>query len=132
MLALPMAFVMLSDGQQATAIATVVSSAIAGGVMLVTQQSSAKRAAQSVQLTSRTDIEKEAFERAKAYYTDVIDRQQAEIRDLEGEITGCKGRLQRIERERAEEIAALKAHRDRLLDELEAAKTALALKYPDE
>lgn len=138
-LALPLALVMLSDGQQATAFATIVSSAIAGGVMLVTQQSAAKRAVQSAQLTSRTDIEKEAFDRASGYYKDAMDRQHAEIteqrteiHELDGKVTLLNARVRQLEHEAEVDKANHRKEVDLLKADLEAAKKALALKYPDE
>lgn len=71
----------------ATAVATVVAAVIAGLVAWLTSRTAARAQVQSQQTASRTDIEKEAFERAKSYYGDAMDRQNAEIQRQDAEIT---------------------------------------------
>lgn len=61
---------------------TVISSAIAGAVALATHFS-----AQGAKRTeTREDIRTEAFEQAKAFYTDVIERQEEDIASLRTQV----------------------------------------------
>lgn len=110
-------------GEQAimTAIATVIAAAISAVAVIATQRSAAAAAVRNQSVSSRTDIEKEAFERAKGYYTDVADRQAAEISGLETEVSHLRGRVSALE----EELARSKS-------ELDIARRALSFKYPDE
>jgi hypothetical protein len=110
-------------GEQAvmTAIATVLAALISGIAVIATQRSAAAAAVRNQSISSRTDIEKEAFERAKGYYTDAMDRQAAEIGGLETDVATLRGRVSALE----EELAKTKS-------ELDIARRALQLKYPDE
>lgn len=74
----------------------------------------------NTQSTNRTDIEREAFDRAKGYYTDTIDRQAAEINNLEADVVDLKGQVS----------AAQKEIRD-LRAELDTAKRTLRRAFPD-
>jgi predicted RNase H-like nuclease (RuvC/YqgF family) len=87
----------------ASIIAVVVSAAAA----VLTQRSASRAATKSTETTSRTDIEKEAFERAKSFYTDTIDRQDRQITELEED-------LAREKHERSGEVRAL---RERLVED---------------
>lgn len=60
---------------------------------ILTQRSAARAAVRNAQLSSRTDIEKEAFERAKGYYTDTIDRQARDIIQLESQVATLESKL---------------------------------------
>lgn len=118
-----------------TAIATVIAAAIAAVAAIATQRSSAAAAVRNQSISSRTDIEKEAFERAKGFYTDTIDRQSVEIQGLETDVGTLRGRVTALEAELAEERSLREADRHttrQLRDELEIARRALRLKYPDE
>lgn len=66
---------------------------VSAGVAYLTQRTSAQASTKAATIASRTDIEREAFERAKAFYTDVIDRQQAEIQGLESDVKDLRGAL---------------------------------------
>lgn len=57
---------------------TVVSSAIAGGVAMATHFSSQK----AKKSETREDIRSESFDQAKAFYTDVIERQEKQLSDM--------------------------------------------------
>lgn len=129
----------MGDTALATAVATVIATAITGLAGWATQKSAANAAAKNAAIASRTEVEKEAFERAKEFYTEVIDRQGNEIHELEADIGRLKKRvgeleakvkLQRSEHERitSELMEELQAKRD----ELATAKRALSLKFPDE
>lgn len=101
----------MTTGQVVAGLIGVIITALA---TVATQRAAAKAAVKSATLTSRTDLEREAFERAKGFYTDTIDRQAAEIRDLDGDVTRLKSRVAELERD------------------LEIAKTTLKLRFPDE
>jgi len=104
-----------------TAIATVIAAFISALAVIATQRSAAAAAVRNQSVSSRTDIEKEAFERAKGYYTDAMDRQAAEIGGLETDVATLRGRVSALE----EELARTKG-------ELELSRRALSLKYRDD
>ena len=68
----------------------------------------------------RMDIECEAFDRAKGYYTDTIDRQEREIQGLEADVVTLKGQV----------VTAQSEIRD-LRAELDTAKRTLRRAFPD-
>lgn len=82
---------------------------------LLTSRSATKAAVKSTEISSRTDIEKEAFERAKGFYTDTIDRQASQITGLEADLATEK-------RERREETGELRTRVRRLEGDLMAAQ----------
>lgn len=82
---------------------------------ILTQRSAARAAVRNASLSSRTDLEREAFERAKGYYTDTIDRQarditqlEADVTKLEGKVTVCQTRISSLEDELATAKRALR------------------------
>lgn len=82
---------------------------------ILTQRSAARAAVRNASLSSRTDLEREAFERAKGYYTDTIDRQarditqlEADVTKLEGKVTVCQARISTLEEELATAKRALR------------------------
>lgn len=77
----------MNDTAVATAIATVLSAAIAGVVGLVTHRSAARSAERNQTTISRTDIEKEAFDRASGLLSAQFERQEREIERQDREIT---------------------------------------------
>lgn len=83
----------MRDTAVTIALLGIVSAVISAGVAYLTQRTSAKATTTAAAIASRTDIEREAFERARSFYTDVIDRQQAEISDLEDDVRDLKGAL---------------------------------------
>ena len=136
-----------------TAVASILAAVVAGLVGWLTArankkaqvaaaEAAAKAALASQELHSRTDIEKDAFERAKGYYTDAMDRQGAEITSLEASEVDLKMRLNTVERERQidrERIDTLEARvrllereNDDLRNKLNVATTLLEQKYPNE
>lgn len=118
----------MRDTAVTIALLGIVSAAISAGVAYLTQRTSAKATTTAAAIASRTDIEREAFERAKSFYTDVIDRQQAEITELEADVKDLKGALLDVQ-------VDLRACRDECRsarDELAAAKGRLPLIFPDE
>jgi hypothetical protein len=111
----------MGEQAQMTAIATVIAAFISAVAVIMTQRSAARAAVRNQTLSSRTDIEKEAFERAKGYYTDTIDRQGREIQGLESDVSTLRGR-----------VTALEEELGRTKEDLLIARQALRLKYPDE
>lgn len=77
----------------------VISSAIAGAVAMATHFS-AQKAQRS---ESREDIRTEAFEQAKLFYLDVIERQDKELDQLRGQVSEALRRSG--EAERAADVA---------------------------
>lgn len=108
----------MDGGTVLAGLAGVIITAIA---TIATQRAAAKAAVHAATRTSRDDLEREAFERAKGYYTDTIDRQAGEIHELEADVLRLKGKVAELERE----VRGLTA-------ELATAKNALRLKFPDE
>lgn len=122
-----------------TAVATIAAAVIAAIVGYVTNRTSAKANKQAATLAaeaavhnqsvaSRTEIEHEAFVRAKGYYTDTIDRQDREIHELESEVASLKARIRALEQDAATTTNEL----NDLRQQLRLAHEALRLKYPDE
>lgn len=108
-----------------TAIATVIATVITSAVFLATQRSANKAAERNTNVTSRADIERDAFDRAKTFYTDTIDRQAKRIADLESD-------LGEERRSRAADVLMLRERlaedereMGRLRNDLEAAKRAI-------
>lgn len=71
--------------------------------------------------TSRIAAEEQAYQRAKSFYEGVIDRQDREISELESDAERLRARVSDLE----SQVGTLTA-------ELETAKAALKLKFPDE
>ena len=92
----------------------VVSIGISGLAGWATHKSAMRASERNTTVTSRTDIEREAFARAQGFYTDTIDRQQKEIADLEDDVRTLKGKVAHLE------------------TELATAQAALRIRYPDE
>lgn len=136
-----------------TAIASILAAAIAGVVGWLTAKSNKKAqvaaataaanaAVQNQTLSSRTDIEKEAFERAKGYYTDTMDRQQVEILGLEASEQILKQRVNELEvgrrqdHQRIEELSdrvrRVETENQELKDKLAMATRLLEQRYPNE
>lgn len=94
-------------------LASIIVALIAGAVALSTARASNKASKLNVQTTSRVDMEKEAYQRARALDTGTIERQDAEIEELRQELKELKRshaeelkevrrRLWAVERENAE------------------------------
>lgn len=138
--------VLLVDTALSTAIATVIAATIAALAAWATQRSAAQAAVRNQSVASRTDIEKEAFERAKTFYTDTIDRQANEVRELETDVVELKAKVKELETELASqgrdheterqrnetERAEQRNETERLRAQLAVAQQTLRLRYPDE
>ena len=120
---------------QITAVATIIAAVLAAMAAIATQRTAAAAAVRNQTVSSRTDIEKEAFERAKGFYTDTIDRQGANIHELEDDVTSLKRRVRALEEELARERDRNETNEAKirsLQEQLDLAQRALRLKYPDE
>ena len=136
-----------------TAIASIIAAAIAGLVGWATsrqsrkaQEASAKAAAEAAvanqTVSSRTDLERDAFERAKGFYTDTIDRQHAEHIEDQEEIAGLNDRVRSLEAEKVTDrrkitvlenrVSRLERDNEKLRSDLLVATRLLGEKYPDE
>lgn len=125
----------MGDNIQITAVATIIAAIIAAFAAIATQRSAAAAAVRNQTMTSRTDIEKEAFERAKGFYTDTIDRQGANIHELEDDVSNLKGRVRALEEELQRERERNQVNEEKIRElqgQLNLAQTALRLRYPDE
>lgn len=87
----------MSDTTVAIALATVISTIVSAGAAFLTQRTSARSNEAVAQTETRGDIERDAFQRAQAFYTDVIERQDAEIEAQAGEIRDLKARIETVE-----------------------------------
>ena len=72
------------------ALATIIVAAIAGVSALASQRAAARASTMNTQTTSRVDMEREAYERARAFDTETIARQDREIAELRAEILSLK------------------------------------------
>lgn len=116
-----LAHAIAGDTALVTAFASVIAAVIAGAFGWATVRTTARSEVRRQDTASRTDIEKEAFERAKTFYTDTIDRQSDQIEELEGDVDKLKQRVS----DQETEIGQLRS-------ELDTAKRALRLRFPDE
>lgn len=113
---------------ESTAVATIIATGITALAMILTQKSAARAAVRNAELTSRTDIELEAFSRAKGFYTDTIDRQDREIKELERDVDRLKARVAILQRD----LMASREENEANTRELAAAKKLLRRLMPDE
>jgi len=87
------AYSAFQDSASTATIAMVMSSVVSGAVMYFTKRSGDQATVKVSQITTRGDLEQQAFERAKEFYTDTIDRQAAELKEAEAEILELKARV---------------------------------------
>lgn len=90
----------------------VVSSAIAGGVAMATHFSSQR----AKRMESREDIRSEAFDQAKSFYTDVIERQEAQLADMRRQIADALTRVKAAEDSADSARVAVRTLRSELSD----------------
>ena len=100
-------------------------SAVAGWA---THKSAQRAQERNTTLTSRTDIEKEAFSRAEAFYKNSMERQDKEIARQDAEIAECHEENRVLKAE----VVKLEGRVKSLEDELSTAQAALRIRYPDE
>jgi hypothetical protein len=127
-LSLVLPFISGGSTAVATAVATIIATTITGVAMFLTQKSAASAAQRNAETTSRSALEEEAFSRAKAYYTDTIDRQSREISELESDV----GRLKRQVDACEIDLGIARQEMKRMKRDLATAEAALKLRYPDE
>lgn len=87
----------MSDTAVTVALATVISAVVAALSAYLTQRASTKAQVITTATASRSDLEREAFERAKDFYTDTIDRQATEIHEQAAELVGLAERVEKLE-----------------------------------
>lgn len=85
------------DTNLAATLASVISALIAAAAAYLTHRSSAQAAVQVATTETRGDIEIGAAQRARDFYTEVIDRQDAEIEEQAKEIRELKARVKTLE-----------------------------------
>lgn len=106
------------DPAATTAVAGVISAGIAGVVGYLTSRTASKAQVQAAQVTTRADVEKEAFERAEKYYGAAMDRQEAEIRRQDAELAEVRTELSQVR----SDLADARAENDDLKHELALTK----------
>lgn len=109
------------DGNLPVVFGGIIGVLVTGIFTYATQRAAAKAAVRNAELTSRTDIEKEAFSRAEEYYKGVIDDQNKRIDAKEARNAILEAKVDQLE-----------ARVDTLEEELRVAKSALRLAFPDE
>lgn len=126
------AVALLGDTATSAAIATVVATGITSFTGWAIARSARRSSERGQEQTSRTDLEKEAFQRAKGFYVDTIDRQAAEMerqaRELERqdrELEECRRVEARLRRDQ-EALRLSEARSQRRVEELSARVEELA------
>lgn len=74
----------------ATAIASIVVAFIAAASAYASQRAASRASTMNANTTSRVDMEREAYERARSFDTETIRRQDVEIEELRKEIAHLK------------------------------------------
>lgn len=69
-----------------TAIASIIVAGVAAASAYASQRAAAKASRDNTNTSSRTDMEKEAYDRARRYDTDTIGRQDGELDELRAEV----------------------------------------------
>lgn len=80
-----------------TSLASVLVAAIAAAAAFASQRAAANASVKNAATTSRVDIEKEAFERAKNYYAGALDRQDREIEGLHADVDRLEHKVRELE-----------------------------------
>jgi predicted RNase H-like nuclease (RuvC/YqgF family) len=97
------------DAGQWTAVASVAVALIAALSARASQRAAANASQKSVETGSRTEIEKEAFERAEGFLTGTITRQDAEIAELRREVDGLRKDVRKLRNETASKDSQIRA-----------------------
>lgn len=97
-----------------TAVASVVVASIAALSAYAAQRAAANASSKNVAVTSRTEIEKEAFERAEQFLTGTITRQDAEIEDLRKDVDRLTGKVRGLEQEREKDKSTIATQADQI------------------
>lgn len=88
----------------ASSLVTLAVAVIAALSAMASQRAASKAMKQSTQISSRTDLEKEAYKRAREYDTETIQRQQEEINKLRSEVLTAR----ELEKQLRDEVGHLK------------------------
>lgn len=96
MLVLLFALWLAKENAGTMGLAMVISGVVAGSVSYLTTRSSNLAKIKVTETTTRGDIEREAFERAESYYTNVIQRQDAEASKRDSKITEQAAEIRRL------------------------------------
>ena len=70
----------------ATNVAGIIVAGVAAAAAYASQRAAAKASTKNVSATTRVDMEKDAYERARKYDTDTITRQDSELEELRVEV----------------------------------------------
>lgn len=95
-------------------IATIIVALIAAAGAWASQRAASKASTQNTVVGGRVDMEKEAYDRARAFDTETITRQNHEIEELRKEHLACAADIARMKSQHAEEIRILRARIARL------------------
>jgi FtsZ-binding cell division protein ZapB len=83
-----------------TAIASILVAAVAALSAYASQRSAAKTSTTNLEVASRNDAAKDAYERARAFDTETISRQDAELEELRAENADLKTKHRTCDTER--------------------------------
>lgn len=95
-------------------VATVIVALIAALGAWASQRAASKSATRNVTVASRVDMEKEAYDRARAYDTETISRQDNEIKELRLEHESCEEKIEKLRAKYESEIDILRLRIARL------------------
>ena len=93
------------DSALATAISSIIVAVVAGLAGWAAQRASAKANLS----TSRLDLEREAYERARSYDTETIARQDREIEELRARVLEQDKKIRQLQEQNDEELNDLRA-----------------------
>lgn len=113
----------------------VVSVAISALAAWATKRSATKATSRDTEVSSRTDIEKQAFERAEKFYQGAMDRQDREIHELETKVETLETKVANQDTKIHDQDARLREQDDLIAElrrDLDVANRALRIRYPDE
>lgn len=82
----------------AASIVTIIVACVAAASAYASQRAAAKASMLNTTTTSRVDMEREAYERARAFDTETITRQDREIVELRATETELRKEVKRLER----------------------------------
>ena len=94
--------------------ATIIVALIAAAGAWASQRAAAKATANNTMAGSRIDMEKEAYDRARAFDTETISRQNFEIDEIRAEHRLCKETISQMKKTYEEEISLLRSRIARL------------------
>lgn len=110
-------------------VVTVFVAIIAAGSAYASQRAAARASQLNTQTTSRVDMEKEAYDRARKFDIETIERQDAEIAELRRDLTTAEEKIDvaRSEaRQARSEVRTMRIEKDKLRDEVAALRRQLS------